>query len=262
MSAKPTLTASGRAVGRGVVDPSVVALVLKGPRLRDLESRADHLLDVVWTMPSGEPKTVSVRRKLKGLIFGPGHFRKFTSRSSFVTPAVVHADTETLPSADAVCVGSGNNAATLTPWSCPLLPGLFSAGEALHVIRSRADVCDWLSRLSGETFTCRCRRSPSDCWAWILRAELIETFGDDDDEKEEYTYHLDDADDYSTVDLPLETYFTYRDNVDFTSGSACSVPQHVPWPLSWCQLVRTVHELQPPVFGIYSRACQCKLAHS
>ena len=67
----------------------------------------------IGTLPSGEEKVVRLRERLKGLVYGPGHFSEFKMGTSFTTPEVLHDNGDLIPSAATVFVGWGSCAATL-----------------------------------------------------------------------------------------------------------------------------------------------------
>ena len=108
-------------------------------------------LCLVWlvSLPSGEANVVALRYRLQDLMCGPGHFYEFITGFAYITPAVIHDYIGYIPDAGTVWVGWGTCTASLSPWSCPLLPEVYSAVEAQQLFHRRADVDVWLARLSG-----------------------------------------------------------------------------------------------------------------
>lgn len=102
-------------------------------------------------------------------MFGPGILFDWMIGAPFVPPNVSRYWNEDSPDPNAARVGTGNCMSTLTPWSCPILPGVYSAVEAKLTISTRADADVWLARLTGKTLACNCRCPPDACWAELLR---------------------------------------------------------------------------------------------
>ena len=100
---------------------------------------------------------------------------------------------------------------TLTPWSCPLLPGVYSAVEAKLTISTRADADVWLTCLTGKTLACNCRCPPGACWAGLLQSEFIERFETHIDHDTHHTFELDESDLDDPEELPVERYITGHD---------------------------------------------------
>lgn len=203
----------------------------------------------MWLGPlsSASGRIVQIRRRLMNLILGPGHFVDFMSETPFVTPTVMHADTCHIPDAAAVAVGVGWCATSISPWSCPFLPEVYTAVAARQLLETRIDARSWIARLSGTTLVCNCRREARyDCWAWLLRSLFIERF---DSEREES-----DTDEVPFEDLDVEdedafeTYVSYKDEVEATADEL-GVPRHVPWPASWSNLVESIRQLNPSILG-------------
>ena len=147
-------------------------------RSSPLLQRAQRLcLMLAGTIPSGLPSIVAIRRRLMAEIFGPGHVHEFLNELPFAPPTVEHEFNSITPEAAHVCVGWGDCATTLTPWSCPLLPENYKVVDAVSYIESRVDAEMWLARLAGKKLLCNCRLNASDCWAHILLKEFVERLG-------------------------------------------------------------------------------------
>ena len=197
-------------------------------------------------------------------MFGKGHLFDLIMKSPFVTPTVMHFEGDHIPDHDVVCVGAGSCAVTLSPWSCPLTPKVYSEKEARRYINNRADATEWISRLSGKTLACNCGLPPDECWAYILVDKFTGAFADTLDDSYPQTFEVDDEDldderqqmgiddqqleDKTTgqnVDeLISKWYRPGRDEIDAAASDVFSVPTQVPWPSSWIQLVQTIRRLQ------------------
>ena len=132
---------------------------------------------LLGSLPSGDEKIVCLREQLAKQMFGKGHLFELIMESPFVAPTVLHFADDHVPDPDTVFVGEGSCAVTLTPWSCPLTPEVYSADRARQFINSRADVTEWLSRLSQKSLACNCNCPPDECWAWMLKGKFEEIFG-------------------------------------------------------------------------------------
>ena len=217
-------------------------------------------LVLLGSLPSGDERIVKLREQLGNQMFGKGHLFELVMGSTFVTPTVVRFLNEHVPDSDTVFVGEGSCAVTLTPWSCPLAPEVYSADEARRFLSRRADATEWLSRLSQKSLACNCNLPPDKCWAWILREKFMETFGNtvDDDEQQTFDVEDDDLDDDwlpAEDDIPEQWHSSGRDEIGTTADDVASIPAHVPWPTSWVQLVQTVRGLQRPVFWDVFSGC-------
>ena len=214
-------------------------------------------LVLLGSLPSGDEKIVRLREQLAKQMFGKGHLFECIMESPFAAPTVVHFADDHVPDPDTVFVGEGSCAVTLTPWSCPLRPEVYSADKAKHYINNRADATEWLSRLSHKSLACNCHYSASECWAWLLRESFENTFGDTVDEdalSETEDAELDLDDDWSLEDECeiSQWHSAGRDEIDASPGDD-TVPAHVPWPGSWILMVQTIRGLQQPVFWeVYS----------
>lgn len=207
-------------------------------------------LCLMWlgSLPSGEANVVAIRDRLQNLRFGPGHFDEFMAGAAFIPPSVVHECNGYAPDSDTVWVGWGNCAATLSPWSCPFLPIAYSAAEARRVFHRRADVGEWLARLSGKTLVCNCSRCPNDCWANILQDEFNAIFEEAAADRKVFTFDIPDEDLDVQPEAAIEAYARVRDEVDVQYNSSPSVPTSVPWPEFWIELVKTIRALRGPTF--------------
>ena len=194
---------------------------------------------------------VYLRSQLSAHLFGHGSFNEVMDDTTISAPTVVHFVGEYVPSADSVCVGAGTCSLTLSPWSCPVPPESYSAAEATKWIRCRKDSHDWLLRLNGKKLECNCERQPQNCWAQILLKEFEKHF-------EERDFESDCTDDGSSVDYEgsedeLQTTWPrefYSSTLDQVRGGTMeqSVPEQVPWPSSWVELVRAVRAVGRPAF--------------
>ena len=210
-------------------------------------------LVLLGSLTSGDEKIVNLREQFGNQMFGKGHLSDLIMESPFVAPIVLHFANEHAPDPDTVFVGDGSCAVSLTPWSCPLTPEVHSVDRARQFLSSRADATEWLSRLSQKSLACNCNRPPDECWAWMLRVKIEETFGSTVDTDEQLTFDVadDDLDDEWTPeddDILEQWYSSGQDEIGATTDNADAIPAHVPWPTSWVHLVQTVRGLQRPVF--------------
>ena len=108
-------------------------------------------LMLAGTVPSGQPNIVDIRRRLKSEVFGPGDLHEFQKEMLFAPPTVEHEFNTVIPDAAHVCVGWGDCATSLTPWSCPLLPSEYTVVDAIQYIQLLVDAEEWLSRPAGKS---------------------------------------------------------------------------------------------------------------
>ena len=170
-------------------------------------------------------------------MFGKGHLFELIMGSPFVTPTVLHFVNEHALDPDTVFVGEGSCAVTLTPWSCPLTPEVYSADKARQFLSSRADATEWLSRLSQKSLACNCNGPPDECCAWMLRDKFEETFSNTLDADEQLTFDVadDDLDDEwipEDDDMLEQWYSSGQDEIGATTDNPSAIPAHVPWPAS------------------------------
>ena len=92
---------------------------------------------LMWlgSLPSGEDSVVVFRYQVQDLMFGPGHSYEFMAGIAYVTLAVIHNYDRYNPDSDIVHVGWGTCTASLSPWSCPFLPEMYSAAEARNIFQ-------------------------------------------------------------------------------------------------------------------------------
>ena len=176
------------------------------------------------SMPSGVPEIVSLRRRLRGQIFGPGHAGEFRLASPLVAPGVSHDWFEHPPSAALVRVGEGRCAATLTPWSCPFTPADYRVEEARNLIHARVDAADWLARLNGKQLVCNCDLEMGQCWAYLLQNEFSNLVGDDVGTERLYTYDVAEEDHDPPQLMPFEAYITLHDELDGRAYEDSGIP--------------------------------------
>ena len=180
-------------------------------------------------------------------MFGPGMFLDSMGNVPFVPPTVTHFQNESSPDPNAVRVGHGSCMATLTPWSCPLLPEHYSAVEARLIISERADVESWLARLTGKVLVCNCRCPPYECWAEILRSEFVERYEGVMEDDEDQTFDVDGADLDVREELEVDKLLPGNDAIGRPEALS-GIPKHTPWPDSWIRLVRSIRSLKRPSF--------------
>ena len=158
------------------------------------------------TIPPGNPRVVQLRNELKSALFGPGHAQEFRKGRPFDPPTVVHEFGAIIPDAARIRVGWGDCATSLSPWSCPLLPGDYTAVAARQFIQTRCDAKEWLARLSGKELECDCKRMAECCWAHILRNACIEAFGNESDGPTPTTFAVAEDEHEEPDVLPFEVY--------------------------------------------------------
>ena len=208
-------------------------------------------LMLIGSLPSGDARIVSLRSQLSAHLFGQGIVDELAKNSTLVAPTIVHFVGQYLPAADSVCVGTGACSLTLSPWSCPIPPESYSAVEAAKWIRLRKDNRSWLLRLNGKKLGCNCSHPAQECWARILVNEFTDRF-------EVMDYESDCTDDCGSVDFdgngdsggawPREYY-----SETGVPDSATLIPENVPWPNAWIELVRNVRALgRPACWEIFS----------
>ena len=203
-------------------------------------------LMLAGTVPSGQPNVVDIRNRLKAGIFGPGHVHDFQEGLPFTPPTVEHEFETIIPSAAHVCVGWGNCATSLTPWSCPLLPCEYTVVAAIQYVQARADAKDWLSRLAGKTLVCNCSLDAFCCWAYLLQSMFLDIL-DDRIVNVPCASTVAEGEHEDPQVMPFETYVAIPDVVDTGLPSDRVIPCAVPWPPSWINLVQKIRSLQRPV---------------
>ena len=133
----------------------------------------------MWaTIPSGDPTLVQLRARLSIVV--PGEPFAHVGAEFLVLPRVVHVDCEVDWVDDvSTFVGCAKIPQHTSPYSCPFQGAHYSPDAARSYLDSRADVAEFIKKLSGRTLICTCSQTPHSCWAQILRDRFALLFGDD-----------------------------------------------------------------------------------
>jgi len=193
-------------------------------------------------------------------VFGPGHLYEFMQEGKFIAPIIAHVYEGFTPDADSVWVGEARCIAELSPWSCPFIAEEYTKEKAEEVFKVRADVDDWIMRLSGKTLVCNCERHADECWAGLVRNEFVDLFDGCTVDWNSFVDEEMDNDEGLTEDDSI-TGSRSRDEIGWISEDVSSVPRNVPWPEAWFELVKNVRGLRRPTFWeLFSGAAAMTLA--
>ena len=137
-----------------------------------------NVIALVASYPSGDSNIVAVRDRLSRKLLGrPFSNSLYSSTCPYVAPFVSHSPMpmwERTP--QYIFVGQRCEPGLPSPYICPCYYPHFDFDALRHFLYLRADLEDFLGRLSGMVLVCDCSFDSETCWAFLLQSAFCEVF--------------------------------------------------------------------------------------
>jgi hypothetical protein len=128
--------------------------------------------------PSGNSEIVDIRDELIEKMIGRKFLNSSTTSCTYTTPGISHDPMPALErTPQYIFVGIACEAGTFSPYLCPMNYDFYDFPSVSGYLHRRADLRDFLGRLSGKNLVCDCNFCADTCWARLLQIAFCETFG-------------------------------------------------------------------------------------